>query len=52
MKNAVTMTKTEQDSLMDKMNHWAKKEDYTADNIDFSKPLDQQEANDIKKEAL
>jgi len=49
------MTKGEQDKLLAKMAAFAKREDVTANNMDFSKPVDQQEAEeagDITKEQL
>jgi len=35
------MTKGEQDKLLAKMAAFAKREDVTANNMDFSKPVDQ-----------
>lgn len=47
------MTKSEQDKLLAKMKAFAKKEDVSAQNLDFSKPIDQQEDDgDITKEQL
>ena len=54
-KKAVAMTKQEQDTLMAKMSAYAKKESHNAQNMDFSKPVDQQddqEGSDVTKEAL
>jgi len=52
-KKSVTMTKSEQDKLLAKMKAFAKKEDVSAQNLDFSKPIDQQEDDgDITKEQL
>lgn len=53
-KKAVTMTKEEQENLMAKMEAYAKKDKISAQNMDFSKPVDLQDEqpSDVTKEAI
>ena len=52
--HAIKQTKEEQENLLAKMAAYQEKKEYSAAGIDFSKPVDQQEANeeayDPKKE--